>query len=241
MASACAQSTAVRMTAAPVRRSGGRVIPRPGALSSRRVGGALALVLALAPAGARQALRRERAPEVFRVRFETTQGAFVVESRREWAPRGADRLFALTRAGFFDDSRFFRVRAGFIAQFGIPGDPGRAARWRAATIPDDPVRRSNTRGTVSYAMTGPNTRTTQLFVNLADNRRLDAEGFAPVGTVVEGMAVVDRLYAGYGEAAGGGMRGGRQGAIFDGGNVYLDRAYPRLDRLLRARHVRGGR
>lgn len=177
---------------------------------------------------------RERAPAVFRVRFETSQGVFVVESRREWAPRGADRLHGLARAGFFDDSRFSRVRAGFIAQFGIPGDPAVAAAWRAATMPDDPVRWSNVRGTVSYAMTGPHTRTTQLFVNLADNRRLDAEGFAPLGVVVEGMDVVERLHAGYGEESGGGMRGGRQGPVFEGGNAYLDRVYPRLDRLLRA-------
>jgi homoserine O-acetyltransferase len=241
MAAACPQSTAARTTAAPVRPSGGRVMAPPAALRPRSVRGALAfflaLLLALAPACARHGLRRDRAPDVFRLRFETTQGSFVVESRREWAPHGADRLFALTRAGFFDDSRFFRVRAGFIAQFGIPGDPTVAARWRAATIPDDPVRRSNTRGTVSYAMTGPGTRTTQLFINLADNRRLDAEGFAPIGTVVEGMEVVERLYAGYGEAAGGGMRGGRQGPLFEGGNAYLDGAYPRLDRLLRVRHV----
>lgn len=188
----------------------------------------------------RHPLWSERAPDVFRLRFETTQGAFLVEVRRKWAPRGADRLFALARAGFFDDSRFSRVRAGFIAQFGIPGRPTVAAVWRVATIPDDPVRWSNTRGTVSYAMTGPNTRTTQLFINLADNGRLDAEGFAPLGTVIEGMAVVERLYAGYGEAAGGGMRGGRQGPVFEGGNTYLDRAYPRLDRLLRVRRVRPG-
>jgi homoserine O-acetyltransferase len=189
----------------------------------------------------RHARWAQRAPDVFRLRCETTQGPFVVEVRREWAPRGADRLFALAGAGFFDDSRFFRVRAGFIAQFGIPGDPAVAAGWRAAAMPDDPVRRSNARGTVSYAMTGPNTRTTQLFVNLADNRRLDAEGFAPVGVVVAGMDVVDRLYAGYGETAGGGMRGGRQGPIFEGGNTFLDAAYPRLDRLLRARWLRPGR
>lgn len=176
-----------------------------------------------------------RAPALSRVRFETTAGAFVVEVHRDWAPRGADRLYDLARAGFFDDSRFFRVRAGFIAQFGIPGDPAIAAAWRDAKLPDDSVRHSNVRGTVSYAMTGPGERTTQLFVNLADNARLDAEGFAPVGVVVEGMDVVDRLYAGYGESAGGGMRGGKQGELFAGGNAYLDRAYPKLDRLIRAR------
>ena len=176
----------------------------------------------------------ERAPDTFRVKFETSRGVFVVEARRDWSPRGADRFYNLVRAGFFDDSRFFRVRAGFVAQFGIAGDPAVAAVWRNQTIPDDPPRQSNTRGFVSYAMTGPGTRTTQLFVNLGDNSRLDREGFAPVGRVVEGMDVVDGLYAGYGEDAGGGMRGGRQGVIFEGGNAYLDREYPKLDRLLRA-------
>jgi cyclophilin family peptidyl-prolyl cis-trans isomerase len=178
---------------------------------------------------------RHKAPAVFRMRFETGRGDFVVEARREWAPNGADRLYNLARAGFFDDSRFFRVRAGFIAQFGIPGNPAIAAVWRSQTIPDDPVRQSNTRGTVSYAMTGPGARTTQLFVNLGDNSRLDKEGFAPLGRVVEGMEVVDRLYAGYGEAAGGGMRGGKQSPIFEDGNAYLDREFPLLDRLLRAK------
>ena len=182
----------------------------------------------------------ERAPDTFRVRFETSRGVFVVEARRDWAPRGADRFYNLVRAGFFDDSRFFRVRAGFIAQFGIPGDPSVAARWQNQTITDDPVRQSNTRGFVSYAMTGPGARTTQLFINLSDNSRLDKEGFAPVGRVVRGMEVVDRLYAGYGEDAGGGMRGGKQGKIFAEGNAYLDREFPLLDRLVRAVVVRTG-
>ncbi|HZS08172.1 MAG TPA: peptidylprolyl isomerase [Blastocatellia bacterium] len=174
------------------------------------------------------------APDLFRAKFETTKGSFVIEAERAWAPRGVDRFYNLVRAGFFDDSRFFRVRAGYIAQFGIPGDPAIAAVWRDERIPDDPVRQSNRRGFVGYAMTGPNTRTTQLYINLADNQRLDAEGFAPIGRVVEGMEVVDQLYAGYGEDAGGGMRGGKQGKIFEGGNAYLDRGYPRLDKLVRA-------
>ena len=189
----------------------------------------------------RHKLWKRKAPDVFRVKFETSKGDFVVEAHRDWAPHGADRLYNLVRAGFFDDSRFFRVRAGFIAQFGIPGDPAVAAVWRSRAIPDDPARQSNTRGFVAYAMTGPDTRTTQLFVNLADNSRLDGEGFAPVGRVVEGMDVVDRLYAGYGETAGGGMRGGKQAPLFEGGNAYLDREFPKLDRLLRAGIVARGK
>ncbi len=175
------------------------------------------------------------APDLFRVRFETSQGAFVVEAHREWAPQGVDRFYNLVSSGFFDDSRFFRVVPHFIAQFGIPGDPKATAAWQGKTIPDDPVRQSNTRGTLAFAMTGPGTRLTQIYINLADNSRLDAQGFAPIGRVISGMEVVDRLYSGYGENAGGGMRGGKQGKMLAGGNAYLDVAFPRLDRLKTAR------
>jgi cyclophilin family peptidyl-prolyl cis-trans isomerase len=175
------------------------------------------------------------APEVFHVRFETSQGPFVVEAHRDWAPHGADRFHALVAAGYFDGSRFFRVVPGFIAQFGVAGGPKVTAAWKDRPIPDDPARRSNTRGTIAYAMTGPNTRSTQLYINLADNSRLDAQGFAPIGRVTSGMEVVDRLYAGYGEGSGGGMRGGRQGEMLKGGNAWLDAHFPKLDRLLRAR------
>jgi cyclophilin family peptidyl-prolyl cis-trans isomerase len=174
-------------------------------------------------------------PDVFRVRFETSQGAFVVEAHREWAPHGADRFHELVAASFFDDSRFFRVVSGFIAQFGLSGDPAVTAVWKDKTIPDDPVRQSNVRGTIAYAMTGPGTRSTQIYINLTDNSRLDAQGFAPIGRVTEGMDVVDRLYSGYGEGAGGGMRGGKQGKILAGGNAHLDAEFPKLDRLIRAR------
>ena len=197
------------------------------------------------PRDARDALMNPRhkfwdkqAPGIFRVKFETSKGDFVVEARRGWSPRGVDRFYNLARAGFFDDSRFFRVRAGFIAQFGIAGDPAVAAIWQSQTIRDDTARQSNTRGFVTYAMTGTDARTTQLFVNLGDNSRLDREGFTPIGKVIEGMEVVDQLYAGYGEDAGGGMRGGRQGKIFAGGNAYLDREFPKLDKLLRATFVK---
>jgi homoserine O-acetyltransferase len=178
-----------------------------------------------------------KTPEIFRVRFETSQGAFVVEVHREWAPQGADRFHALVASGYFDGSRFFRVVPGFIAQFGVAGDPKVMAAWKDRTIPDDPVRQSNTRGTIAYAMTGPNTRSTQLYVNLGDNTRLDAQGFAPIGRVTSGMEVVDRLYAGYGETSGGGMRGGKQGKLLAEGNAWLDANFPKLDHLLRARIV----
>jgi len=167
------------------------------------------------------------------VQIDTTQGSFVIEVHRDWAPRGAERFEELVRSRFFDDSRVFRVRSGFIAQFGIAGDPARNARW--TPIPDDPVKQSNVRGTIAFAMTGPNTRLTQVYINLADNARLDADGFAPFGRVVSGMDVVDRLYAGYGEESGGGMRGGKQGPLLRGGNAYLDAHYPKLDRIIQAR------
>jgi cyclophilin family peptidyl-prolyl cis-trans isomerase len=178
------------------------------------------------------------APEQFVVEFETSQGPFTVEVTRAWAPLGADRFYHLVQSGFFDDSRFFRVREGFIAQFGVAGDPKVARRWRTRAIPDDPVRASNERGTLAFAMTGPDTRTTQVYINLADNSRLDADGFAPFGRVVAGMEAVDRLYAGYGEESGGGMRTGRQDRLFAESNAFLDAEHPRLDRLVRARVLR---
>ena len=203
-----------------------------GHLQRRAVGFVILLLLAL---GCHYAgVRTDIAPSPSRVRIETTQGAFVVELVREWAPRGVDRFYELVRAGYYNDSRFSRVVPGFIAQFGIAGDPRVSARWKDAAIADDSVRASNVRGAIAFAMTGPNTRTTQVFINLVDNVRLDAQGFAPIGRVVEGMDVVDRLYSGYGENAGGGMRAGRQGPVFAEGNAYLDREFPKLDRLIKA-------
>jgi cyclophilin family peptidyl-prolyl cis-trans isomerase len=206
----------------------------PGACDRRRGVGSVEPNARVVLADPGTAFWKQRAPDVFQVRIETGKGDLVIEAHRDWAPIGCDRFYNLVRAGFFDDSRFFRIRQGAFAQFGIPGDPSVAARWRAEAIPDDPVRESNTRGSVAYAMTGPDTRTTQLFITLSDNSRLDREGFAPIGTVVEGMEVADRLYADYAEDPGGGMRGGKQGKMFTGGNAYLDRDFPLLDRLIRA-------
>ena len=173
------------------------------------------------------------APDVFRARFETSKGDFVIEVRREWSPNGADRFYNLLANGFYDDIRFFRVIAGFMAQFGIHGDPDVAAAWRGARIDDDPVVQSNTRGMVSYAMGGPNTRTTQLFINFGDNSRLDGMGFSPFGQVVEGMDVVDQIHSGYGEGAPNG-NGPSQGQIQSRGNEYLDADFPLLDRVVTA-------
>ena len=175
----------------------------------------------------------ERAPATFQARFETSKGDFVIEVHRDWAPLGADRFYNLVNSGFFDGVRFFRVISGFMAQFGIHGDPKVAAAWRDATIADDPVRQHNARGMLSFATAGPNTRTTQLFINYADNSRLDGMGFAPIGQVVRGMAVVDRLYAAYGEGAPAG-HGPSQGRIQTEGNEYLARDFPQLDQVKRA-------
>jgi homoserine O-acetyltransferase len=180
---------------------------------------------------------RTHSPAVFRVRIESTKGAFVLEVHRDWAPTGADRFYNLVRAGFYDESRIYRVTPRF-AQFGIAGDPKIAAIWRSVAIADDPVRQSNTRGRFAFAMTGPNTRTTQIYICKIDMTEQDKDGFAPLGTVVEGMKVVDDWYAGYGETAGGGMRGGKQGRIFEEGNAHLDRDFPKLEKLVRARLVR---
>ena len=177
----------------------------------------------------------EPAPADFRAIFETSAGRFVVAVQRSWAPRGADRFYHLVRRGFYDDSRFYRVIEDFIVQFGLPGDPEVTAMWLDRALKDDPVRESNLRGRITYAMTGPDTRTTQVYINLIDNVRLDSTGFAPFGEVVEGMDVVDLLYAGYGENAGGGMRRGEQGRIIAEGNGHLDRAFPLLDRIISAR------
>ena len=181
---------------------------------------------------------RERAPDTVRIRVETTRGPFVLEAYRAWAPIGVDRLHNLARAGYFDDSRFFRVLTRYIVQFGIAGDPAVARVWRDQPIPDDPPTISNSRGTFAFSMRGPNDRRTQIYVNLVDNRRNDADGFAILGRVVEGMDVLDQLHDGYGSASGGGMRQGQQDSLFALGNAYLDRKYPKLDRLLRAVIVR---
>jgi peptidyl-prolyl cis-trans isomerase A (cyclophilin A) len=176
----------------------------------------------------------EKAPEHFRVRFETTKGPFVIEVTRAWAPRGADRFYNLVRAGYYDDVAFFRVIDNFMVQFGINGDPAVNRVWQKAQIQDDPVTQSNKRGMVTYATAGPGTRTTQLFINFKDNAGLDGQGFAPFGRVVEGLPVVDSLYSGYGEGAPSG-RGPEQGRAQDEGNAYLKGSFPKLDFVKTAR------
>jgi peptidyl-prolyl cis-trans isomerase A (cyclophilin A) len=174
-------------------------------------------------------------PATYRVQFETSKGNFVVQVDRSLAPNGADRFYRLVTEGFYDDVRFFRVIAGFMAQFGISGDPAATARWRAQPIRDEPVVGSNARGTITFAMSSqPNSRTSQVFINLVDNVNLDGLGFAPFGRVVEGMEVVDQLYSGYGEGAPQG-NGPAQGQIVSQGNAYLTQSFPLLDYVIRAR------
>jgi peptidyl-prolyl cis-trans isomerase A (cyclophilin A) len=176
---------------------------------------------------------KEQAPPVYKVEFDTSKGPFVIEVHRDWAPNGADRFYNLVKNGFYDNVRFFRVVEGFMAQFGVNGDPKVSAAWREARIKDDPVRISNKRTFVTFATAGPNTRTTQVFISFSDNSNLDAQGFAPFGQVVSGMKVVDSLYNGYGEGAPGG-RGPDQGRVQKEGNAYLASAFPNLDYVKKA-------
>ncbi len=173
-------------------------------------------------------LANETAPDLFRVKFETTKGDFVVEATREYSPAGVDRFYNLVKIGFFQDTAFFRVLEGFVVQFGIHGDPEVAITWQDATIPDEETVVSNKPGFLTYAKGGPDTRSTQFFINLVDNASLDASGFPPIGEVKQGMEVVKSLYSGYGEGAPMG-RGPSQAKINSVGNEYLKNEFPELD------------
>ena len=182
---------------------------------------------------------RRQAPSVFLVRLETTKGVVSIECIREWAPHGADRFHELVTSGYYDDAAIFRIRPKTWAQFGIAGSPTVATQWRTRTIPDDPFKQPNVRGTVAFAWAVPDGRTTQVFINLRDNRDThDKEPFVPFGRVIEGMAVADAWFDGYGESAGGGIRAGKQDPVFEGGNAYLRKNFPRLDYIQRARVIR---
>ncbi|MEM7191885.1 MAG: peptidylprolyl isomerase [Pseudomonadota bacterium] len=174
-----------------------------------------------------------RAPDAYKAKFVTSKGTFVIQVERFWAPNGADRFYNLVKNGFYNDARFFRVIDGFMVQFGISGNPDVSAAWSNATIPDDPVRESNTRGTVTFATAGPNTRTTQVFINFNNNSMLNGQGFAPFGKVISGMDVVDSLFKGYGEGAPRG-NGPSQGLIKSQGNAYLVTKFPKLDYIKKA-------
>jgi peptidyl-prolyl cis-trans isomerase A (cyclophilin A) len=172
--------------------------------------------------------RAPQAPSTFRVVFTTSKGPFTVEVHRDWAPKGVDRFYDLIDKRFYDQNRFFRYVPNFVVQWGIQGDPQVQLKWRDNNITDDPVRETNRRGTIAYATGGPNTRTTQLFINLKDNPQLDKRGFSPFGEVVSGMNVVDGLYAGYGQMPD-------QDQIQLHGNAYLQSQFPKLDYIESAR------
>ena len=186
-----------------------------------------------APAAARPSLMNPaslhaKAPELYKAQFTTTRGDFVVEVHRDWAPLGADRFYNLVKNGYFTNAAFFRVVPNFIVQFGLSANPAVNKVWMNANLKDDPVMGSNKRGTVVFATAGPNTRTTQLFINFGDNAGLDRQGFAPFGTVTDGMDVVDKIYPGYGERPD-------QQRITEEGKAYLDKNFPMLDSIKAAR------
>jgi cyclophilin family peptidyl-prolyl cis-trans isomerase len=218
-------------------RSGGVGASGAGGVSAAAGGARAAQPLLLDPTDARW---NEAAPAVYVAEFGTSRGVFAIEVRRDWAPLGADRFYHLVRNGYFDEGRFHRVLPGYIAQWGLHGNPEVYRAWKEQYFADDPVRESNTRGAIGFAMTGPNLRSVQVYINLADNSRNDTIGFAPFGRVIEGMEVVDSLYSGYGENSGGGLRGGKQGPLEEGGNAYLAREYPKLD-FIRWARIRSSR
>jgi peptidyl-prolyl cis-trans isomerase A (cyclophilin A) len=171
---------------------------------------------------------KERAPNVFKAKFDTSAGIFVIEVRAQWAPNAADRFYNLVKNGFYDNCRFFRVLPGFMVQFGINGDPAIQRNWVNAGIPDEKVTQGNTRGFVSFAKSAaPNSRTTQVFINFVDNSRLNRDGFAPFGKVISGMEVVDKIYSAYGQTPD-------QGRIQSEGNAYLTKSFPKLDYIKKA-------
>jgi peptidyl-prolyl cis-trans isomerase A (cyclophilin A) len=177
------------------------------------------------------AVWKAKAPDMFRVKFVTTHGDFVVEAHRDWAPLGVDRFYNLVRAKFLVDSAFYRYSPGFIVQFGVSAFPAVTTAWASATIKDDPKKESNKKGTLTFATAGPNTRSTDFFFNLKDNTPLDGMGFTPIGMVTEGMDIVEGLYSGYGEMKEMGGAGPSQPLVQSQGKPYLDKNFPKLDSI----------
>ena len=178
-------------------------------------------------------------PDVWSALFDTSQGSFIVEVHKDWAPKGAERFWRLVNLGFFNDTRFYRVRPGFIAQFGLSGDPQTQSMLNAVAIDDDPPKKKNVKGTIAFAQAGPRSRRTQVFVNLKDNPVLDLSSFAPFGEIKEGYEVFAKLCSGYGEWEPPG-RGPNPNRIQTEGNAYLDARFPKLDRIIRAKVIGQG-
>ena len=183
--------------------------------------------------GSSQSKQAASVPDLFKVNLDTSKGPVVIEVHKDWAPLGAERFYQLVKSGYYDGARFFRVLPGFMAQFGIAADPQSTAKWKEANLQDDPVKQSNTRGMVTFATAGPNTRTTQMFINTGDNARLDSQGFAPIGKVISGQEAVESFFSGYGEGAPAG-RGPAQQLIEMQGNAYLEKDFPELDFIKKA-------
>lgn len=194
---------------------------------------ALLLVFGAGLVNAQETAKSTKAPDKFRVKFETSCGDFTVEVQRDWAPLGADRFHELVQAGFYDECRFFRVVPGFVVQWGMNGDPAVYAKWKDREIKDDKVTQSNREGMITFASRGPNTRTCQLFINLADNERLDDLGFAPFGKVVEGLDAVKKITSEYGQRP-------QQPLIQEEGNAYLKKEFPKMDYIKKATVVPAG-
>lgn len=206
------------------------VSPLAAQTAPKRVPARTARPAAAQPSLLNPASLKAKAPEVWKAKFTTTKGDVVIEVTRAWAPLGVDRFYNLVKNHYYDGATFFRVLPGFVAQFGISARPAVSKVWTNAKIPDDPVTQSNLSGYLTFATAGPNTRTTQIFINLADNTRLDGMGFAPFAKIVEGMDVVEQFYTGYGEGAPRG-NGPDQGRLTDEGKAYIDKNFPLLDSI----------
>ena len=206
------------------------VSPLAAQTAPKRVPAKAAGPAAAQPSLLNPASLKAKAPEVWKARFITTKGDVVIEVTRAWAPLGVDRFYNLVKNHYYDGATFFRVLPGFVAQFGISARPAVSKVWTNAKIPDDPVTQSNLRGYLTFATAGPNTRTTQIFINLADNTRLDGMGFSPFAKIVEGMDVVEQFYTGYGEGAPRG-NGPDQGRLNNEGKPYIDKNFPLLDSI----------
>lgn len=200
--------------------------PKPGTAATAAAPAAKAKPAGGVPSLLRPETLKAKAPDAFEAKFETTKGDFVIEVTRAWAPLGADRFYNLVKYHFYDGASFFRVVPGFVVQFGLTGNPAVNKAWNNANIKDDPVVQSNKPGTITFAMAGPNTRTTQVFISFGDNSRLDAMNFAPFGKVTSGMDVVNQLYGGYADAPTG-----HQDEITNQGRAYLDKNWPKLDSI----------
>ena len=199
----------------------------------RRIVWSVAWLMLAGCSGSSQSKQAASVPDLFKVNLDTSKGPVVIEVHKDWAPLGAERFYQLVKGGYYDRARFFRVLPGFMAQFGIAADPQTNAKWKEANLQDDPVKQSNTRGMVTFAKAGPNTRTTQMFINTGDNARLDSQGFAPIGKVISGQEAVESLFSGYGEGAPSG-RGPAQQLIEIQGNAYLEKDFPELDFIKKA-------